>query len=226
MDSHDTDRLASMIVNGEGTVYENPAEIEFNKNDSPRSSQSYKIRKPNERERSIQRLIVLLQMSYVGAPMIYYGDEAGMWGAGDPDDRMPMIWRDVTYEPQSNDPRNRERKPDEVKFDEDLFSFYKRAIALRREHDALNHGDFAVVLTDDNQRVIVTSRRSKKETLLVAINRGDQDARVDLPGTVGTLTPIFVTDGELESVPADASPLGVSLELPPLTGAVFRSEQK
>jgi cyclomaltodextrinase len=224
MDSHDTDRLASMIVNGEGTVYENPAEIEFNKNDSPRSSQRYDIRKPNERERSILRLIVLLQMSYVGAPMIYYGDEAGMWGAGDPDDRMPMIWRDAIYEPQSNDPRNRERKPDEVKFDEDLFAFYKKAVALRREHNALNHGDFAIVATDDAQRAIVISRRSQKESLFTAINRGDQAAQIGLKLSVGKLTPIFVTQGEMESVQATPSATGVQISLPALTGAVFRQE--
>lgn len=224
MDSHDTDRLASMIVNGEGTVYENPAEIEFNKNDSPRSSQRYDIRKPNERERSILRLIVLLQMSYVGAPMIYYGDEAGMWGAGDPDDRMPMIWRDAIYEPQSNDPRNRERKPDEVKFDEDLFAFYKKAVALRREHNALNHGDFAIVATDDAQRAIVISRRSQKESLFTAINRGDQAAQIGLKLSGGKLTPIFVTQGEMESVQATPSATGVQISLPALTGAVFRQE--
>ena len=34
-DSHDTDRLASMIVNGEATHYQNPSEIDFNKDDSP-----------------------------------------------------------------------------------------------------------------------------------------------------------------------------------------------
>jgi glycosidase len=55
MDSHDTDRLASMIVNGEGTIYPNSDQIEFNSNNDARASKTYKIRKPNERERQIQR---------------------------------------------------------------------------------------------------------------------------------------------------------------------------
>src|SRR5439155_20255665 len=126
-------------------------------------------------------------------PMIYYGDEAGLWGSTDPDDRMPMIWKELTYEPQSIDPRGRERQPDEVKFDENLFQFYKDAIALRRQHDVLNHGEFAVVTTDDVQRCLVFSRRSEKETLLIAINRGDQPANVDLRLSPTKLTPIFVT---------------------------------
>ena len=49
-------------------------------------------------------------MTYVGAPMIYYGDEAGMWGAGDPDDRMPMIWKDLQYQPQTIDPRGHDAR--------------------------------------------------------------------------------------------------------------------
>ena len=34
-------------------------------------------------------------MTYVGAPMIYYGDEVGMWGADDPSCRKPMLWDDL-----------------------------------------------------------------------------------------------------------------------------------
>ena len=100
MDSHDTDRLASMIANGEGTQYEN-GQISFNERNNARASASYRIRQPNDRERDIQRLVVLFQMTYVGAPMIYYGDEAGMWGSNDPDDRMPMVWPEMQFAPQA-----------------------------------------------------------------------------------------------------------------------------
>ncbi len=66
IDSHDTDRMASMIVNGGRTPYPEPGKIEFNTNNSPRSSETYDIRKPNERERAVQRLLVLFQMIYPG----------------------------------------------------------------------------------------------------------------------------------------------------------------
>jgi glycosidase len=222
MGSHDTDRLASMIVNGDGVPYEKSDEIDFNKNNTPRSSQSYKIRKPNERERKIQRLVVLFQMTYVGAPMIYYGDEAGMWGAHDPDDRMPMTWRDVTYQPQALDPRGVERAPDEVKFNEEVFGFYKKAIALRRQQPALNHGDFSVVTTDDAQRSLVVSRRLGKENLVIAINRGDKESRVNL--SFPKLTPIFSTQENLEAFKVVPSAIGVAVILPPLSGVVLRQD--
>jgi cyclomaltodextrinase len=224
VDSHDTDRLASMIVNGEGTVYSGNQEFDYNQHNSPASSDTYDIRKPNEGERNIQRLVVLMQMTYVGAPMIYYGDEAGMWGAGDPDDRMPMVWPDKTYQPQTIDPRGRARDPDTVKFDDKLFQFYKRAIALRREHDALNHGDFAILATDDQQRTIVFSRTSSKETLLVAFNRSDDTARMKFELAAKSLVPIFVTRGEINKVKAKVVSGKAELVLPALTGAVFRVE--
>jgi glycosidase len=225
LDSHDTDRLASMIVNGEGTRYQNPAEIEFNKDDSPASSKTYKINKPDARQRKIQRLVVLFQMCYLGAPMIYYGDEAGMWGAGDPDDRMPMIWKGLTYEPQSIDPRGRERSPDEVKFDEDLFDFYKTAIGIRRKHEALNHGDFSIVATDDSHRVLVTLRQSKGEKLYLVTNRGDADAKIDLP-TSDKISPMFASSGDSSAVKVQNSGLVQSVTVPGLTGVILRSEKK
>ncbi len=70
---------------------------------------NYAIRRPDEGERAIQRLVVLMQMTAVGAPMIYYGDEAGMWGATDPDDRQPMVWADLKYASQTIDPRTGSR---------------------------------------------------------------------------------------------------------------------
>ncbi len=221
MDSHDTDRLASMIVNGEGTIYPNSDQIEFNNNNDARASKTYKIRKPNERERQVQRLVVLMQMTYIGAPMVYYGDEAGMWGGHDPDDRMPMVWEDMTYDPQAIDPRGGEREPDAVVFDKELFAFYKNAIALRRGSDALNHGEFSVLATDDLQRTIAFTRRTPKETMLIILNRGDQEASIDLHVSAMKLKSVFVTQGELDSIRVQNSAAGGQISIPPLTGVVF-----
>src|SRR5207244_2793755 len=121
--------------------YSDPEKIDYNTNGISGPPPSYKIRQPNARERAIQRLVVLFQMTCAGAPMIYYGDEAGMWGGNDPDDRLPMIWDDLKFAPQSIDPRGTQRQPDEVAFDRDLFAFYKSAIEFRRKHEALRRGE-------------------------------------------------------------------------------------
>ncbi|MDE2834068.1 MAG: hypothetical protein OXM02_06055 [Bacteroidota bacterium] len=56
-------------------------------------------------------------MTWTGAPMVYYGSESGMWGADDPGDRMPMVWGDLIYEPQTHDPLGRIRMADSVAID-------------------------------------------------------------------------------------------------------------
>ena len=223
MDSHDTDRLASMIVNGEGTQYEN-GQISFNEKNDARASASYRIRQPNERERDIQRLIFLFQMTYVGAPMIYYGDEAGMWGGHDPDDRMPMVWEDLKYDPQAIDPRGDERAPDEVKFEPEIFAFYKSAVALRRQHDALNHGDYQVVSTDNEHDSFAFVRRSAEEKLLVAINRSGEEVTLEMNFPHQKAKAVFVSKGELSALAMEDSGNALDLKLPPLTGAVLSFE--
>ncbi len=222
MDSHDTDRLASMIVNGEGTVYKKAGEIDFNENNDAHSSETYEIRKPNERERQIQRMVVMFQMCYLGAPMIYYGDEAGMWGGHDPDDRMPMVWADMTFEPQAIDPRGKERSADENNFDVDLFNYYKEVVHLRQNHDALNHGEFRAVKAMDDQHTLVVERRAAKEAIVSAYNRGDDEVSIDLPSA--GLKTLLVSSGDPQTVKVTSSPEGSHVTLPALTSAAFLVE--
>ncbi len=223
LDSHDTDRFASMIVNGEGTRYGNPGQIDFNTNNTPRSSATYKLRKPDERERAIQRMIVLFQMTYAGGPMIYYGDEGGMWGAHDPDNRQPMVWADKTYDPQTLDPRGTPREPDEVAFDPALFAFYKNAIALRRDHPALRRGDYQALVTDDEARTFAFSRRDAKEQFIVALNRSDtpQTINLTLASAENSDEPAVILASTPGAIEAAKTGNGLALTLPPLTTAVI-----
>jgi glycosidase len=118
MDSHDTERLASMIVN------KNLAQQGFTRN--AWGTPSYQIRKPTPQERDVQKLIALFQMTYVGAPMLYYGTESGLWGGNDPDDRSPMNWDDITFAPQAASHSPAFVRPvDDMNFDANLFQFYK-----------------------------------------------------------------------------------------------------
>ncbi|MFZ4778464.1 MAG: glycoside hydrolase family 13 protein [Terrimicrobiaceae bacterium] len=227
MDSHDTDRLASMIVNGEGTVYADPNQIEFCTNNNARVSKKYKIRKPDERERAIQRMVALFQMAYVGAPMIYYGTEAGMWGGNDPDERMPMVWADMKFDPQAIDPRGGVRKPDEVKFDEPLFAFYKSAIALRRANPALNHGEYRALGAFDDKNTFAFLRKVDGQALVVALNRSDapQTVEVDLSaaesGLLAGAGVVFSTNPKPDGVSGTVIGDKMKISLPALTGAVF-----
>ncbi|HLF20718.1 MAG TPA: glycoside hydrolase family 13 protein, partial [Bacteroidota bacterium] len=162
IDSHDTDRLPSMIVN---------PNRDYDRKAGPRDNPDYNLRKPRLEEQQIQRLVALFQMTYLGAPMIYYGDEAGMWGADDPDDRKPMVWDDLTYQSEKSHPLpGKSRSDDPVKFDKDLFKFYRNLIKIRKEQEALRRGSFAPLLKDDKKRVYVFQRRTTKDVAIVALN--------------------------------------------------------
>jgi len=139
---------------------------EYDRNNSPRYFPAYDVRKPTLDEQRIQRLIVLLQMTYMGAPMVYYGDEVGMWGADDPDDRKPMVWPDTAYEPESHHPLGKPRTPDPVVFDSTLFRFYQRAIKLRREHPAFYEGTY-VGLESHHGDILAFARVKDEEIFIV-----------------------------------------------------------
>jgi glycosidase len=177
IDSHDTDRVASMIVNSNDANYRQPDRFDFDVSEvvTPRSSPEYNVSAPDQRHRRIQKLVALMQMTYLGAPMIYYGTEVGMWGADDPCDRMPMVWSDLEYDDQASDPLGRPRSPDPVAFDEELFKFYQGVIKLRLDNRALRQAPFQLVAHDDAAQFLAFRRKMAGNSLLIAINRGEKD---------------------------------------------------
>jgi cyclomaltodextrinase / maltogenic alpha-amylase / neopullulanase len=225
VDSHDTDRLASMIVNARGPDYLTADRFDYDVGErvSPRNTPEYDVRAPNAAEREIQRLVALLQMTYVGAPMVYYGTEAGMWGADDPDDRKPMVWPDLAYDDECADPLGRERACDPIAFDHDLFGFYREVIALRNGSPALRRGSFGVLLADDERDLLAFSRAVGGETMVVVMNRSDEahGLRVEKPAAGSYSLAFATTDGPVR-VQEDAT--GLILELPARTGIVLRAE--
>jgi cyclomaltodextrinase / maltogenic alpha-amylase / neopullulanase len=233
IDSHDTDRLASMIVNAGRRPYSQPSRFDYDVGVSPRYVPEYDLRKPNDHERRVQRLVALLQMTYVGPPMIYYGTEAGMWGADDPCDRMPMVWPELTYEAQQADPLNRssgvnsgnngKRDSEAVVFDTGLFNFYRAAIAMRHESAALRQGEIEFVKTDDPAQFIGYRRRSAQETILVGLNRGDAPFQWNVPLPAGvTATQVFTASGEVNQVMIELGDGQVVVTVPALDGVVLR----
>lgn len=172
LDSHDTDRLLSMIQN---------PNREYDRNNGLRGNPDYNIQMPAPDVRRIQRLMVLFQMTYIGAPMIYYGDEAGMWGADDPDDRKPMVWQDLSYDNEQTHPLpGRTRSNDRIAFDEDLFRYYRSLVHIRIGHEALRRGSFTTVLADDVLAMYAFQRRTPLQTILVVINNSEARHGVQL----------------------------------------------
>ena len=110
---------------------------------------------------SALRLATLFQMTYPGAPSIYYGDEIGMSGGHDPANRGAFPWHD--HDSWNND----------------LLHDFQRMIALRRARPALRRGSFRVLHAEGD--VFAHARKLGDEVVLVAFNVGTGPRRVDLP---------------------------------------------
>lgn len=167
LDSHDVGRIASMLAN--------PTDMKRNFQEYFEASRGkdrpgFDTRRPSPAVFRMLRQLVIFQMTYVGAPMIYYGTEVGMWGANDPCDRQPMLWDDVRHEPERHTLRGRcaarVRKPDRR-----LLAFFQSAIALRRQHPALRRGSLHWLKTK-HARLLGFERRYGSERVVVLLNAG------------------------------------------------------
>ncbi len=144
------------------------------------------------------KLSVLLQMTYIGAPMIYYGDEIGMEGGKDPDCRRTMIW-------------------DEKKWDKELWELYKKLIRIRTSSPALRRGSFKTILADNGTRTFAFERQLNANLAYVAINKRDRIVKVDLQ-----VNPMVgeVTD-ELTGEKFNSKDEVLSISIPPRSARIF-----
>ncbi len=172
MDSHDTDRLSSHIVN---------PDIFFDKMVNLHDNPTYDVRKPNQQEWRILKLIVTVQMTMPGPPMIYYGSEAGMWGADDPSERKPMVWPEFEYEKEAANLSETPRPVDSVSFDSTLFNFYKTIINIRNSEPILQSGSLKFVYIDDPSQQLIYLREQNDEQILVFVNNSDNQAKMVYP---------------------------------------------
>jgi glycosidase len=182
------------------------------------------VEAPDAAGREIQRLVALFQMTYVGPPMIYYGTESGMWGADDPDDRKPMVWDDLQYQSEVQDPRGRPRDPDRVAFDRELFDYYKSVIRLRRDHAPLRRGDFQVLSADDERGMLAFARTLDSQSLVVVLNRGKANSiRIELPEALRAIYQLIYTTHE-EGYRVQQDTTALLLEVPENGGLVLMRE--
>lgn len=109
-------------------------------------------------DKAIMRLAVMIQMTWPGAPTIYYGDEAGLCGWTDPDNRRAYPW-------------GRE--------DQDLIDFHKEIIRVHKDYQAMKTG--SILFLNGQYQFISYGRFDEQDKFVIAINSGDQPVTVDLP---------------------------------------------
>jgi glycosidase len=178
-DSHDVNRVLSHIVNrGIGNFrdwgkYYNLSLAAKNK--------AYKVNAPNLDDIRLLKLLVIMQMTYVGAPMIYYGDEVGMWGANDPDCRKPMLWDEYTYTAESTNPDGSKRSADPVLVRHDVLAWYKKLIEIRNMKAVFRTGAYTTLIADDQRDVFAFRRSSESDEAVVVFNNAQQEQTILVP---------------------------------------------
>lgn len=188
--SHDTPRFSTSVYN--------PGRYKYR--DTPREDPAYRIGRPDERTRRIQQQILVQQFTYVGAPEIWNGDEVGMWGAFDPDERKPMVWADLRYDDETTAPFGGPRRRDRVEQDTALFRVYRKLIALRKQHLRLFvDGSLTWLVTDDARRLLAYERRLGDQRAIVAFNGSDAAHEIVVPAE-GTWQTAWPAGGSVTAV--------------------------
>ena len=138
--THDTSRILTVLGS--------------NANPQNREEQSKTVLNEFEYSKGVNllKLAVVLQYTLPGVPSVYYGDEVGMTGYGDPFCRGGYPW-------------GKENK--------DLLEFYKKIGKFRRENDVFEEGEFIPVLADDG--VFAFLRKDGNSSVLVAVNTNTFD---------------------------------------------------
>ncbi len=162
VDSHDTDRIASQMHNPD-RAYDQQNRIQDN-------GPNYDNSKPTPADYARFRLVALLQMTYVGAPMIWYGDRSRHVGCR----RSDLPQADALG-------RLEVRKAAKPRHVQDELAAYRAMIALRNSLPALRSGTFRTLLTDDGHDVWAFERVLGKEHVLVALNASDAPQEVRIP---------------------------------------------
>lgn len=109
-------------------------------------------------DKSVMRLAVMIQMTWPGAPTIYYGDEAGLCGWTDPDNRRAYPWGSE---------------------DQELIDFHKEIIRIHKDYQALKTG--SILFLHGQYSFISYGRFDEQDKFVIAINSGEQPVSIDLP---------------------------------------------
>ena len=107
---------------------------------------------------AVMREAVAFQMTWIGAPTVYYGDEAGVCGFTDPDNRRTYPWGHE---------------------DQQMLGFHKEMIRIHKEHEALRTG--AVVMLHCEKNILAYGRFTEEEQIIVILNNRSELAEVTVP---------------------------------------------
>ena len=166
--SHDAPRVLTSLYNKNA----------YKLNANPSEGNDYKINKPDADTYQTLKLLLAHQFTYIGAPHIWAGDEMGMWGGDDPSCRKPLIWPDLEFDPEIAHPLGFQRPRDEVRFDTDLFAYFRKLIGIRKKNTVFSNGDIDFFLIDDENDILGYRRYKDANEAIVLFNSSSETREI------------------------------------------------
>lgn len=158
-------------------------------------------------DKGVFRAAVVMQMTWPGAPTIYYGDEAGLCGWTDPDNRRTYPWGNEDFE---------------------LIEFHKDIIKIHKENKGLIKGSYKDLLGEKD--VLSYGRFYEDNKLVVVVNNSNESKKIDIP-----VWEIGIDDGDVMQRLIMTNKVGynvgkmdfivtsyhLKVEIPPISSMVF-----
>ena len=188
--SHDTTRLLS---------YLDGVDDDRNQKEIDKAFPTYENTTDTAKQR--QYLVAFLQFTYAGAPTIYYGDEIGMTGADDPDDRRAFTWG---------------------KGNKDLVTWYAKLADIRSQYSALRTGSVEPIDVNDDA-IMGYVRSDDKDIITVLGNNADSDKEITV--SIGTNATSKITD-IVSGTSYDVTDGKVKVNIPAYRGVILASDVK
>lgn len=188
--SHDTTRLLS---------YLDGIDDDRNQKEIDKAFPTYENTSDTAKQR--QYLVAFLQFTYAGAPTIYYGDEIGMTGADDPDDRRAFTWG---------------------KGSKELVTWYAKLADIRSQYSALRTGSVEPI--DVNDDAIMGYVRSDDNDIITVLGNNADSAK-EITVSIGTNATSKITD-IVSGTSYDVKDGKVKVNIPAYRGVILASDVK
>ena len=107
---------------------------------------------------AVMREAVMIQMTWPGAPCVYYGDEAGLCGWTDPDDRRTYPWGHE---------------------DMQMMQYHREIIRIHKSYEVLRTGSLLMLVEEPG--ILAFARMNETDTVITVVNNNDEDREVTIP---------------------------------------------
>lgn len=158
--------------------------------------------------KAVFRIAVMMQMTWPGAPTIYYGDEAGLCGWTDPDNRRTYPWGHEDHE---------------------LIDYHRELIRIHKDYQVLKTG--SILFLNGEYQLISYGRFDENDRIVVIVNSSEETRNLRIPvwrlGMVDNthMARLMITnrDGYSDEAKLYSLEGGIlNVECPPMSGAIIK----